>query len=465
MHQDRRFAASAMGGFKINGPSKMDKGPMKSEEDQESSNEVSLPRPTQAGRIETCTELIRQATKCLENNDEDCVMKLIEELVKNQCHNGYAVGKEVADKVRELIHEMWLVSDNERRCELLRTLRELGITKKWVRNAVRTSPRYLNEYLIRCRISWENRTTRYEIVKNAEDILRRIGWSEVRMCEELWRFIGVDVDEFRRHGIEPCIWLNGLESLRDLRRPYWFGLAKSDLTIKIRDGAIRLRLSTTNTIGAVFFAKLLDTVKVSLEITWKRTNLPTKYVDKSISLDYYVDISTDEWSWPTELSVYELEKILNGFNDEELSMFLAGEIDGDGNVRYVETVYVEITACKACPKRFILDALKEIITKRFGVIGHIESRETADALVFRSENAVKLLRRVTRYVHHPLRRLRSELILALYDGRISLEEFKRLYKQTGYERGAPDIKRNHALEALTQATPQTHTHGVWVGLS
>ena len=466
MHQSRCFAASAEGGFKTNnGPPRVGKGPMTSKEVSDTSNETSLPQPTQAGRIETCTELIRQAMKCLENNDKQCVTRLIEELVRNQCHEGRLISKEVADGVRGVVHELWLVSDNECRCELLKILKELGITKKWVRNAVRTSPRYLNEYLIRCRISWENRTTRYEVIKNVEDILRRIGWSEVKMCEELWRFVSVDVDEFRKYGIEPCSWLEGLESLHDLRRPYWFGLAKSDLTIKIRDGATRLRLSTTNTIGAVFFVKLLDTVKVSLEITWKRTNLPTKYVDKSISLDYYVDISTDEWSWPTELSVYELEKILNSFNDEELSMFLAGEIDGDGNVRYVETVYVEITACKACPKRFILDALKEIITKRFSVIGHIESRETADALVFRSENAVKLLRRVTRYVHHPLRRLRSELILALYDGRISLEEFKRLYEQTEYERGAPDIKRNHALEALARTAPQTHTHGVWIGLS
>jgi len=303
------------------------------------------------------------------------------------------------------------------------------------------------------------------VVEEIEDLLRRFGWSEVGMCEELWRFVSVDVDEFRRHGIEPCSWLEGLESLHDLRRPYWFGLAKSNLTIKIRDGAIRLRLSTTNTIGAVFFVKLLDTVKVSLEITWKRTNLPTKYVDKSISLDYYVDISTDEWSWPTELSVYELEKILNGFNDEELSEFLAGEIDGDGSVVYyyndeTELVFVYITACKACPKRIVLDVLRDTIAKRFGIIGHIESRETADALVFRGRNAVKLLRRVTRYVHHPLRRLRSELILALYDGRISLEEFKRLYEQTEYERGRDDIKRNRALEALARVAPQTHTHGV-----
>jgi len=286
MHRIRCIAASAEGGFKINGPSTKDKGPMVNEESLKPSNETSLPQPTQAGRIETCTELISKAMKCLGNGDKDCVTKLIEELVKADCHNGYAVGKEIADKVRELIHELWLVSDNERRCELLKILKELGITKKWVRNAVRTSPRYLNEYLlIRCRISWENRTTRYEVIKNAEDILRRIGWDEIRMCEELWRFVGVDVNVFRRYGIEPCVWLSDLELLGDLRRPYWFGMAETDLTIMIRGGSIRLALSTTNTIDAVFFVKLLDTVKVSLVIGWKRTNLPAiKYADKLISL-------------------------------------------------------------------------------------------------------------------------------------------------------------------------------------
>jgi hypothetical protein len=55
-----------------------------------------------------------------------------------------------------------------------------------------------------------------------------MGWNEIKMCEELWRFVGVDVDEFRMHGIEPCVWLEGLESLRNLRRPYWFGLRVSD---------------------------------------------------------------------------------------------------------------------------------------------------------------------------------------------------------------------------------------------
>jgi hypothetical protein len=118
-------------------------------------------------------------------------------------------------------------------------LRDLGVSKKWARIATRiTNLRQFNERLKRCGIDWENKAVRYEVVKEIEDLLRRLGWSEVGMCEELWRFVGVDVDEFRRHGIEPCAWLEGLESLRDLRRPYWFGLRVSDMAIEKLDDKI-----------------------------------------------------------------------------------------------------------------------------------------------------------------------------------------------------------------------------------
>jgi hypothetical protein len=103
--------------------------------------------------------------------------------------------------------------------------------------------------------------------------------------------------------------------------------------------------------------------------------------------------------------------------------------------------------------------LRKIIAERFGIIGRIELRKTADALVFRGKNAVRLLRRVAKYMHHPLRRLRAELILAFYDGKISYEEFMRLYGMTKYRHKGSDVKRNHAVDALTQAAPQTHTHG------
>jgi len=120
---------------------------------------------------------------------------------------------------------------------------------------------------------------------------------------------------------------------------------------------------------------------------------------------------------------------------------------------------VYITACKDCPKRYTLEVLKEIIAERFGIIGTINQLETDDALVFRDRNAVKLLRHITRYLYHPLKRLRAELILAYYDGRISREELMELYKPTEYEQGKDDIKRNRGLETLARAAPQTHTHG------
>jgi len=105
MHRSKCFAE---GGFKIiNGSPKMGKGPMSNEKELESSNEASQPQPTQAGRVELCPELISKAMRCLGNGDKDCVTKLIEELVQNQCHNGYVFSKEVIDGVRGVVHELW----------------------------------------------------------------------------------------------------------------------------------------------------------------------------------------------------------------------------------------------------------------------------------------------------------------------------------------------------------------------
>jgi len=417
-------------------------------------------------RLDECTRLIEEAMKCLENGDKECVMRALEELIKAECHNGNAVGKEAADEVRELVHGLWLASNREEICELLRMLRDLGILRNWVRDALSMGTKRLNEWLVRCNIDWEGRTARNDVVKDIENLLReRFGWSETRMCEEMWRFIGVDVDEFRKYGMEPCVWLEGINELSNLRNPYWFGLKASDLAIEKLNSETRLELKTTNSIDAVFFATLLNTVKTpSLEIKWKRGAPAAKYVSKSIALSYYVDLGIDEWSWPIRLNTNELERIIKGFTDEELAMFIAGEIDGDGTIWCIFKddnvyIYVEIAACKDCPKRANLDILKKVIAERFGIISRIKSRRTTNDLEFGGENAVKLLRLIRPFVHHPLRRLRIELILALYDGRISREAFEKLYEMTEYEYGGPDVKRNRSLEALARAAPQTHTHG------
>jgi len=51
-------------------------------------------------------ELVNQAMRCLENSDKDRVMRLIEELVRNQCHDGRLIGKEVADGVSKPSNEV-----------------------------------------------------------------------------------------------------------------------------------------------------------------------------------------------------------------------------------------------------------------------------------------------------------------------------------------------------------------------
>jgi len=262
--------------------------------------------------------------------------------------------------------------------------------------------------------------------------------------------------------VEPCAWLEGLEPLRNLRRPYWFGLKVSDLVVKKCGNNIVLELSTTNSVDAIFFPVLLNMARTpGLKIEWKRVAPTAKYVRKAIALGYYVDLGIGDWPWPIKLNADELKRILDGFSDEELAMFIAGLIDGDGSVwyDYNSSVYVKISACKACPKRMVLGILRDIIAKRFGIIGRIYPLNNSDVLMFYDESAVRLLRLIRPFVHHPLRRLRIELILAYYDGKISKDEFMKLYEQTKYELGASDVKRNNALDVLVRAAPQTHTHG------
>ncbi len=328
----------------------------------------------------------------------------------------------------------------------------------------------LNTWFVRCNIDWEDRAARYEVVKKIEDLLRRLGWNETKMCEGLWRFVGVDTEAFRKYGMEPCIWLNGLELLSDLRNPYWFGLKASDLAVEEYNRRVGLELDTTNAVDAVFFSTLLNTVKApSFIIKWEKAAPAAKYASKSINLSYFIYLGINEWPWPIKLNANELERILNSLGDEELAMFMAGEIDGDGMVLYIYgRVFVEVAACKDCPKRMVLDVLKEIIARRFGIIGNIYQLATGNALIFYNRNAVRLLRLTRPFIHHPLKRLRAELILALYDGRISREAFEKLYEMTEYEYGGPDVKRNNALNALARAAPQTHTHGImciigWLG--
>jgi hypothetical protein len=64
-------------------------------------------------------------------------------------------------------------------------------------------------------------------------------------------------------------------------------------------------------------------------------------------LEFNVNLSANAWPWPIKLSTSELRGLIEGFSDEKLAEFIAGEIDGDGAVWFgYKGVSVEIAACK-----------------------------------------------------------------------------------------------------------------------
>jgi len=96
--------------------------------------------------IDACTELINQAMRCLENNDKDCVLRKIEELVRNQCHDGRLVGGEIADRVRDLFHELWMAMNYIEKGELLR---RLNVSKSFLAKALHKPMREIKWYIKR----------------------------------------------------------------------------------------------------------------------------------------------------------------------------------------------------------------------------------------------------------------------------------------------------------------------------
>jgi hypothetical protein len=100
----------------------------------------------------------------------------------------------------------------------------------------------------------------------------------------------------------------------------------SDLSIKIRGRNIRLSLRTTNVIDAIFFLILLNAIKTPNLNMWIERAPASKYVDKAIELEYYIDLSLSEWPWPERDE--EIKRLIETFNNDELAEFIAGLIDG-----------------------------------------------------------------------------------------------------------------------------------------
>ena len=58
-----------------------------------------------------------------------------------------------------------------------------------------------------------------------------------------------------------------------------------------------------------------------------------------------------------------------------------------------------------------------------------------------------------------MKRLRAEVYLRYYNKELTIREFEHFYEPLKYDNNGNDPKRYHAADMLTQAAPQTHTHG------
>jgi len=99
--------------------------------------------------------------------------------------------------------------------------------------------------------------------------------------------------------------------------------------------------------------------------------------------------------------------------------------------------------------------------RKLGIESRIYEYKTRNGAELRvyGKSAIELLRLIVPYLHHPIKRLRVELILMLRDGKIDRETLTTLYGLTKYGDSNNDPKRYHAVDALTRVAPQTHTHG------
>jgi uncharacterized protein YaaN involved in tellurite resistance len=73
-------------------------------------------------------------------------MRKMEELVRNQCHDGRLVGGEIAGSVRDVFHELWMVMNYIEKGELLR---RLNVSKSFLAKALHKSMREIQWYLKR----------------------------------------------------------------------------------------------------------------------------------------------------------------------------------------------------------------------------------------------------------------------------------------------------------------------------
>jgi hypothetical protein len=302
---------------------------------------------------------------------------------------------------------------------------------------------------------------RSRLVEEIEEILRRqFNWSEVMMSNIMWKYVGVNTEELLNYGINPHEWIEILRHI-SINDTYMLGAVHGDVTIyPISQSLYEITVSTTSTMGVLYFEELMKRIKrPTVEFTVRRRRRKLNV----INVNFYVVVNKNEWPW-SKAKNYET---ISRFSVDELRRYLSGLIDTDGSVvinrkrdgrRY--KYYLEIDIVSADTK--FLEFLRDIIHEKLGIIGAIKKGEKGvrgSLLRYRNWQAVQLGEEIMPFLAHPMKRVRLEVFMRYYNKDMPQVDFLRFVELFKYHHGDSDPKRYHAADMLTQAAPQTHTHG------
>ncbi len=304
---------------------------------------------------------------------------------------------------------------------------------------------------------------RSRLVEEIEMMLRKeFGWSETVMSERMWRYIGVNVDELIAYGIDPHEWIEILRHI-SINDTYMLGAVHGDVYVRPTSPSwYEISAGTTSSSGVLYFERLMRRIKMpSVELTWRKmrsVKFTTEEEPDAICVRFYVKLRRSEWPWYGK--GYEA---ISSFNTSELLSYLAGLIDTDGSVTTVVEprkyrFEIDITSANI----EFLKYLRDVIYERLGIIGHVITDKrpgSGSKLRFRDSWAVQLYEGLRQYLAHPMKRLRAETYVKYHNKEMPRAEYRRFHEQFRYSDTANDPKRYHAVDVLTQAAPQTHTHG------
>jgi hypothetical protein len=292
---------------------------------------------------------------------------------------------------------------------------------------------------------------RTKVIVFIEKLLRdQFGWDERLMCKEMWRFVGVDPDVFKKYGVDACEWLGRLTA-NELSDAQWLGWFLSDLAIRVMGRKAELKLNTTNAVSAIHFPMVLKQIKVpSLFISRMAVG------SEEILLNYYVRINISSWPWPLDRKV--AIELLRKFNKINLVKALAAMADGDGTIGVSRKGGVFFHIAFGRDDLYEASLISMLLRQKFDIKVTISKHSSGIKIRCHGDNAVQILSELLPFMTHPMRTLRTRLILLYRSKELSRDEFRELYNQTMYK-NLNDLKRYNALGATAEAAPQTHTHG------